>query len=112
MSYDVKVDLHGLETQDALITIQKYVFQILDGSLFDVIFITGNGSGYLKTTLENFIKDHNDHNNVKLFYKSINSGSYLVYASDNVFNYYDVNFEDEPTLSDDEIAKIFEEAKK
>ncbi|MCU9933378.1 Smr/MutS family protein [Mycoplasmopsis cynos] len=67
----IEVDLYGLESQEALIKIQEYVFDLLENRYQKIIFITGNGSGALKTTLENFINNHNKHSMIKWFLKEM-----------------------------------------
>ncbi|WAM10679.1 isochorismatase family protein [Mycoplasmopsis cynos] len=45
----IEVDLHGLESQEALIKIQEYVFDLLENRYQKIIFITGNGSKRFKS---------------------------------------------------------------
>ncbi|WAM04493.1 isochorismatase family protein [Mycoplasmopsis cynos] len=115
----IEVDLHGLESQEALIKIQEYVFDLLENRYQKIIFITGNGSGALKATLENFINNHNKHSKQKIKSTLINNGSYqleVYYDFDleneiNDNNYYDNDVLNDKMISQRDVDNIFNEWK-
>ncbi|WP_322960980.1 Smr/MutS family protein [Mycoplasmopsis cynos] len=115
----IEVDLHGLESQEALIKIQEYVFDLLENRYQKIIFITGNGSGALKTTLENFINNHNKHSKQKIKSTPVNNGSYqleVYYDFDleneiNDNNYYDNDVLNDKMISQKDVDNIFDEWK-
>lgn len=96
------VDLHGLETQEASIIAYQHMYDLINGKIDEIIFITGIGTGALKYTVENLCDKNN------LNYQLLNNGgAYLVTRKSII-----INFDDEENEADwEDIKNIFEEFK-
>ncbi|ATO30800.1 hypothetical protein CO229_01550 [Mycoplasmopsis bovirhinis] len=108
-----EIDLHGFLAEEALIIIQKNIFDLESNRLTELIFITGKGSGVLKTTIENFVKNYNKHNHKQLTYKQINEGKYTLWFDyeNNSINHYD-SYWSTKQISDQELNELFDQFKK
>ncbi|AMD81253.1 hypothetical protein MCANUFG4_01288 [Mycoplasmopsis canis UFG4] len=101
------VDLHGLESKDAIITIQKHLFDLESNKIHEIDFITGKGSGILKVSLEDFINKHNEHSEFKIKLTQVNEGLYKIWI-DQISSSYIAKGYQEFEITQEEVNEIFE----
>lgn len=89
------VDLHGLLAEEALIVITNNLFDYKTGKVDQIMFITGKGTGILKTTLENYLHSNN------IRYSIFNDdGAYLINRFNEPYSTYDYDsYEDDEEFS-------------
>ncbi|SJZ43923.1 Smr/MutS family protein [Mycoplasmopsis verecunda] len=98
------VDLHGLTSEEAMIEVVKHLYDLRRNKVDSVLFITGNGTGTLKSALETFL----DKNNIK-YQTTNNGGAYQVDAwsfTDSMNSPHDKELE-EDLLDEDDLDDIF-----
>ncbi|MHA0272889.1 Smr/MutS family protein [Mycoplasma sp. 48589B] len=97
------VDLHGLNSEEAMIEVVKHIYDLKRNKIDSVLFITGNGTGTLKAVLESFLVKN------KIDYELRNDGAAYYLDSDNSFknctNFYDDTEVEE--LDEDDLEDIF-----
>ncbi|UVD81580.1 DNA mismatch repair protein MutS [Mycoplasma iguanae] len=73
---EIEVELHYLTEQEAYGPILNALFEMEnDQNIISILFITGKGSGAMKTVLENVLEE----NSYEWFFENNNTGAYRVY---------------------------------
>lgn len=99
-----EVDLHGLYTEEAAKDLYKHIFDLKNGRIDSILFITGKGTGALKTYVEDFLEK-----NELIWELRNNDGAFYVTCDQNRNTYYQNDPEDEHKK--EIINDLFEEFK-
>ncbi|MBU4692714.1 Smr/MutS family protein [Mycoplasma sp. CSL7491-lung] len=103
------IDIHGFTHEEALPKIQLKILELLNNKHDHIKIITGKGTGVLQNSVENFIIEHNKHDEIKLSYTVTNNGGTYIIRKNNDIE-QDYCYEDDYyELDQEDIDSIFEQ---